>query len=102
MKTGCLWALITWVGTIVILVCTGLIAQSLGGLQVDPERLGDVSSRIGLFLGFVVFVVVWIFQANRRERQRIPPPKPPPPPEHLDPIDYSKLSQIFDDTDHKP
>jgi hypothetical protein len=102
VKTGCLWAFVAWVGTIVVLVLAALIASAIWPIRFDLERLGDISSRIGLILALVTFVVAWIRQANRRERQ---PPKPPasPPttPEKLGPIDYSQLSHIFDDTDRK-
>ena len=66
--------------------------------RFNAERVGDISSRIGLFLGFMTFVVVWIRQANRRERQPPEPPKPPPTtPEKLEPIDYSQLPHLYDD-----
>jgi len=82
----------------VVLALAALIAATIWPIRFNPERLGDISSRIGLFLGFVTFVVVWIRQANRRERQ---PPKPTKPsattPERLEPIDYSELSHRCDD-----
>jgi hypothetical protein len=98
VKTGCLWALVTWVCTIAVLALGALIAAAIWPIRFNPERVGDISSRIGLFLGLVTFVVVWIRQANRRERQ---PPKPtqqpPTTPEKLKPIDYSELSHLYDD-----
>ena len=98
MKAGCLWALVTWLATVVCLVLVALAASAIWHVSVDPERLGDLSSRIGLFLGFVVFIIVWIRQANRKNRQPETPPKAASvTPENLQPIDYSKLSSLYDE-----
>jgi hypothetical protein len=98
VKAGCLWALAVWLGTIVLLALAALIAATIWPIRFNPEGLGNISSRIGLFLGFVTFVVVWIRHANRRERQPPEPRRPPATtPEKLEPIDYSQLSHLYDD-----
>ena len=102
MKSGCLWAFVTWIGTVVSLVVVSLAISAIWPVRFDPERVGDLGSRIGLFVVFVVFLVIWIRQANRKERQpEAPAAHPAAKPENLAPIDYSHLSHIFDDTDRK-
>jgi hypothetical protein len=72
------------------------VVEAVWSVRFVPERLGEIIGRIAWFLAFVAFVVGWIRQANRR--LATPPSSPSPPkPENLQPIDYSKLSQLFDD-----
>src|SRR5262249_2921923 len=102
MKAGCLWAFVTWLATLVSLISVAPAVSAIWRVRLNPEGFGDLSSRIGLFLGFVVFIVVWIRQANRKERQPKTPPKPAPvTPENLQPIDYSKLPSLYNE-DPKP
>jgi hypothetical protein len=100
MKTGFLYALVVLIGTIVLLFLLSFVIEALWPVRFSPQRLPEVIGRIAWFLAFVAFVVGWIRQANRK---KIEPPAVPPSAkeEHLDPIDYSKLSHIFDETDRK-
>jgi hypothetical protein len=95
MKTGCLWAFFTWIGTAVFLFLLSFVVEAIWPVRFVPERLGEIVGRIAFFLAFVAFVVGWIRKANRKVAK--PQQPPPPKPENLQPIDYSKLSQIFDD-----
>jgi len=92
VKRVFLWAFVTWLGVLLASLIVCLVLP----VPVDAERVGDIGSRIGLFLGLVVFLVLWIRRANRKE-SRSPLTPPQPTPENLKPIDYSKLSQLYDD-----
>ena len=92
MKRAFLWAFLTWLGVVLASLVICLVLP----VPVDAERVGDIGSRIGLFLAFVVFVIFWIRRANRKETKS-PLTPPQPTPENLQPIDYSKLSQLYDD-----
>lgn len=102
MKTGCLFAVIAMVGTVLIgLPLSFLIQYLFPSLQnLDSYKLGELIGRIAWFFAFVAFIVGWIRQANRK---RFEEPKIPElsKPENLQPIDYSKLSELYDD-DRKP
>src|SRR5688500_14321974 len=98
MKRAFLWAFLTWLGAMLL----SLVVCFAGRVTLDPERVGELGSRIGLFLGLVVFVFVSIREANRRKhRSRQPTAPPVNTPEKLKPIDYSHLAHIFDDRDRK-
>jgi len=92
MKRAFLWAFLTWLGVVLASLVICLVLP----VPVDAERVGDIGSRIGLFLAFVVFVIFWIRRANRKETKS-PLTPPQSTPENLQPIDYSKLSQLYDD-----
>jgi len=94
VKTGFLYALVAFVGAFIFFELLALVIEAVSTIRFVPGRLEEVIGRIAWFLAFVAFVVGWIRQANRKTAK---PPPPPPKPENLQPIDYSKLSQIFDD-----
>jgi hypothetical protein len=96
MKTGCIWALVTLIGTAVLLFLAAFAIEATSHVRFGGEPFGELVGRIALFLAFVAFVVGWIRQANRKTTKPTPAP-PPSAPEKLQPIDYSKLSEIFDD-----
>jgi 4-amino-4-deoxy-L-arabinose transferase-like glycosyltransferase len=100
MKTGFLYALVVLIGTIVLLFLLSFVIEALWPVRFSPQRLPEIIGRIAWFFAFVAFVVGWIRQANRKKFKPAAVP-PPAKPEHLDPIDYSKLSHIFDETDRK-
>jgi len=96
VKTGFLYALVVFVGTFILLELLAFVVAAVSTVRFVPGRLEEIIGRIAWFLAFLAFVVGWIRQANRKAAK---PPSPPSPakPENLQPIDYSKLSQIFDD-----
>jgi hypothetical protein len=96
VRTGFLYALIAFVSAFIFFELLAFVIEAVSAVRFVPGRLEEIIGRIAWFLGFVAFVVGWIRQANRKTRK--PPSSPPPPkPENLQPIDYSKLSRIFDD-----
>ncbi len=96
MKTAFLYGLIALVGSLAALVALSFAIEAVWHVRFNEERLAQLTGRISWFLAFVAFVIGWIRQANRRKT--LPPPAPAiPTPENLEPIDYSKLSQLYDD-----
>jgi hypothetical protein len=96
VKTGFLYALCAFLGAIILLLLLSFVIGVVWSVRFVPERLGEIIGRIAWFLAFVAFVFGWIRQANQKAAK--PPPSPPPQKaENLQPIDYSKLSQIVDD-----
>jgi hypothetical protein len=100
MKTGCLWAIIAWLGTTVLLFFAAFLIETFLSVRFGGEPFGELIGRIAIFVAFVAFVVGWIRQANRKKTMPSPAPATPTP-ENLQPIDYSKLSQLYDD-DKRP
>ena len=96
MKTGFLYALVTWLGTGVLLFLLSFVVEAIWSVRFEPYHLGEIVGRIALFLAFVAFIVGWIRQANRKGAKPAPA-APQPAPENLQPIDYSKLSSLYDD-----
>ncbi len=96
MKTGCLYALVAWVGTGILLLLLSFVIEAIWSVRFEPYHLGEITGRIALFFAFVAFVVGWIRQANRKGAKP-PPPQPAAKPENLQPIDYSKMSSLYDD-----
>jgi len=98
MKTGFLYALLVMAGTFIIGIPLSFLIQYLFPplRNLDSYKVGELIGRVAWFLAFVAFVVGWIRQANRKA---VAPraPAAAPAPENLQPIDYSKLSQIYDD-----
>jgi hypothetical protein len=96
MKTAFLYGITVLIGTMLLLLALSIVIEAIWPVRFNEQRLGEISGRVAWFLAFVAFVVGWIRQANRKEK-KVPSAPAPPAPENLQPIDYSKLSQIYED-----
>jgi len=104
VKTGLRYAVVTFIAGFILMMLLYVAAPALfpSLVALGSERVGEILGRALWFFSFVAFVVGWIRQANRKEK--VPPTAPPPAaptPENLQPIEYSKLSQLYDDDDRK-
>jgi hypothetical protein len=94
MRTGCLYAFVVVIGTLVISVILLLAVQAIlpAPVTLNPEGIGRI---VGFVLWLFVAPAAFIFGYRRQAKREANKPRPP---ENLHPIDYSQLGETLHGT----